>query len=90
MLDLETGEVVWSAGVDGDNLKLAKMKRSIPSQIRVIDLNGDGLADRMYAADLGGQIWRFDIINGENPDKLVHGGVIASLGADALNYPGAG
>ena len=41
----------------------------------------------MYASDMGGQIWRFDITNGKAPnglltDALVTGGVIAQLGAE--------
>jgi len=90
MLDLETGDQIWRAGQDGfADLSLTRMTRSIPSQIRVIDLNGDGYADRMYAADLGGQLWRFDISNGLTPDKLVAGGVIAQLGAEGMASPGA-
>ena len=88
ILDLETGNEIWRAGADVNaDLQLPMMTRSIPSQIRVIDMNGDGYADRLYAADLGGQIWRFDITNGETPSNLVAGGVIASLGADALQAP---
>ncbi|MBT8067508.1 MAG: PQQ-binding-like beta-propeller repeat protein [Gammaproteobacteria bacterium] len=87
MIDLETGDRIWHAATDNSDLNLAKMTRSIPSRIRVIDLNGDGLADRMYAADLGGQIWRFDITNGAAPGDLVAGGVIARLGAEGLSTP---
>ena len=90
MLDLETGESIWRAGRDnGAELQRNEMTRSIPSQIRVIDMNGDGYADRMYAADMGGQIWRFDITNGEIPSKLVAGGVIAQFGAEGTASPGA-
>ena len=90
MLDLETGEPLWRAGRDDlASLVLDKMTRSIPNRIRVIDFNGDGLADRMYASDLGGQLWRFDITNGKTPDKLVAGGVIARLGAEGLASPSA-
>lgn len=90
MLDLETGNMLWRAGRDGfANLSLPAMTRAIPSRIRVIDLNGDGLADRMYAADLGAQIWRFDITNGKKPNSLVAGGVIARLGAEGMTTPGA-
>ena len=64
----------------GANLNLPKMTHSIPSAVRPLDLTGDGLADRMYAADLGGRIWRFDITNGQTADNLVTGGVFASLG----------
>ena len=60
--------------------------------VRMVDLNGDGLSDRMYTSDLGGQIWRFDIFggnapNGIGPDALVTGGVIAQLGAEGLVTP---
>ena len=90
MLDLDTGAMVWRAGRDsGAHLSLTNMTRAIPSRIRVIDLDGDSLADRMYAVDLGGQVWRFDITNGEKTDKLVAGGVIAQLGAEGLSNPGA-
>ena len=91
MLDLETGDVVWRAGRDSfADLVSPMMTRAIPSAIRVIDMNGDGYADRMYASDLGGQIWRFDITNGETPQGLVAGGVIAQLGAEGLKNPTPG
>ena len=63
------------------------MTRAIPNEVRVIDLNGNGYADRMYASDLGGQIWRFDITNGATPANLVAGGVIARVGAEGLGSP---
>ncbi len=80
MLDALSGALLWSAGPSGANLNLPKMTHSIPSAVRPLDLTGDGLADRMYAADLGGRIWRFDITNGQTADNLVTGGVFASLG----------
>jgi type IV pilus assembly protein PilY1 len=83
MLDLASGAELWRAGNDaGANLQIAKMTRSIPAQVRVIDMSGDGFADRMYAADLGGQLLRFDIKNGQTPASLATGGVIAQLGAE--------
>lgn len=89
-LDLESGAELWHAGRDAAaDLQLASMTRAIPNEVRVIDLSGDGYADRMYATDLGGQILRFDIYNGEDPTNLVTGGVIAQLGAEGLNSPTA-
>jgi len=89
MLNLVTGDEIWRAGRDvGADLQLPMMTRAIPSRIRVIDLNGDQYADRMYAADLGGQVWRFDISNGKAPYELVAGGVIARLGAEGIGSPG--
>jgi type IV pilus assembly protein PilY1 len=92
MLDLETGEEIWRAGRDtsnGTDLVLPKMTRSIATQIRVIDLDGDRFADRMYATDVGGQLWRFDIFGGQPPASLVTGGVIARLGAEGIDSPTA-
>jgi type IV pilus assembly protein PilY1 len=59
------------------------MEHSIPAPVRPLDLNGDGLADRMYVGDMGGRLWRFDIVNGQPRDSLVEGGVLASLGGAA-------
>ena len=88
ILDLVSGVELWRAGSDaGADLSLASMTRSIPTQVRVVDMSGDGLADRMYAADMGGQLLRFDISNGETPANLVAGGVIAQLGAEGLGAP---
>ncbi len=88
MLDLETGDAIWRAGRDAfADFVTPQMTRAIPSMVRVIDMNGDGYANRMYAADLGGQIWRFDITNGNTPNSLVAGGVIARLGAEGIASP---
>ena len=94
ILDLVSGAELWRAGADANaDLRLdttgREMHRAIPNEVRVIDLNGDRLADRMYATDLGGQIWRFDITNGNDPANLVAGGVIARLGAEGLASPTA-
>ncbi len=88
ILDLETGAEIWRAGRDaGSDLVLSDMTRAVPSQIRVIDLDGDGFADRMYSVDVGGQLWRFDIFNGQPATSLVTGGVIAELGAEGIASP---
>jgi type IV pilus assembly protein PilY1 len=55
--------------------------------VRVLDMNGDGLADRMYVGDMGGRIWRFDIANGQPVGSLVTGGILATLGAADLSSP---
>ncbi len=86
MLDLRTGAEIWRAGRDSSaDLQSASMTRAFPTQIRVIDINGDGFADRMYAADVGGQIWRFDIFSGQPATSLVTGGVIARLGFEGAS-----
>ncbi|HJP39336.1 MAG TPA: PilC/PilY family type IV pilus protein [Gammaproteobacteria bacterium] len=100
MLDLDTGGVIWSAGDNNlHNLVLntasnadanATMKHSIAASIKAIDMTGNGFIDRLYAADMGGRIWRFDIFNGATTaDELVGGGLLATLGAADLATPDA-
>jgi type IV pilus assembly protein PilY1 len=67
------------------------MDHAIPSDVTVLDLDGDGYADRMYVGDMAGQLWRFDIYEGNTASTLVTGGVIASLGThdDSTHTPAA-
>jgi type IV pilus assembly protein PilY1 len=83
VVDALSGNLLWYAGPASDtnaDLGHASMTHGIPGDVRVFDLTGDGFADRMYAADMGGRVWRFDIHNGQDRDNLVTGGVLASLG----------
>ena len=78
--DADTGELLWSAG-NGGTLPVADMDYSIPARIKPLDMSGDGFIDRLYAADMGGQIFRFDIDN-DNGSALassINGGRIADL-----------
>ncbi len=84
MVDAASGNLLWWAGppaAGGADLELDRMTHSIPSRIVTMDIDGDQFADRMYAADMGGRVWRFDIFNGADPRDLVTGGVFARLGA---------
>ncbi|MCF6210843.1 MAG: hypothetical protein L3K24_09290 [Gammaproteobacteria bacterium] len=57
-----TGAKIWSAGLTdvGHDLALG-LTNSIPSDVRIIDLDGNGLVDRLYVGDTGGRVWRIDI-----------------------------
>ena len=91
MLDLQSGAELWRTSRDlSADLVAPNMRRAFPSQVRVIDLDGDRLADRMYAADVGGQLWRFDIFGGQQATSLVTGGVVAQLGAEGIASPTPG
>jgi len=89
MLDAVSGAVLWRAGFTGSgaDLELARMDHAIPSDVAVLDTNGDGFADRLYVGDLAGQLWRFDITNGNSRSNLIAGGVIASLGTHDDSVP---
>ena len=91
IVDSETGALLWqgtkNGGTKSFNSTGKAMDYSIPSEIKVVDFDGDGFADRMYAADMGGQVWRFDVTNGQSAANLITGGVIAQLGAASLPSP---
>ena len=81
MLDAATGRPLWSSGSDSSSdLRLSHMTHGIAARVATLDIDGDGFADRLYTADVGGRIWRFDVWNGHSRDRLVTGGVFASLG----------
>ena len=71
IIDANTGELLWSASNAGADLTVTEMNYSIPARISVIDRDNDGLADHMYVADMGGQIFRFDIYNGKSTSNLL-------------------
>lgn len=93
IVDSASGELLWHGGKAGAHARFAAAGRamdySIPAPVRVVDLDGDSRADRMYAADMGGQVWRFDIHNGAPAEALVSGGVIARLGGAPAATPAA-
>jgi len=93
MVDAVKGTILWrQTKVASGTSAFTKMTHAIPSAVTVIDTEGDGWTDRMYVGDMAGQIWRFDITNGNSAtgtgtNALVAGGVIASLGAKAEATP---
>ncbi len=86
IVSAEDGSLLWYGG--GPNAAgepdtvFQGMNYSIPSDIRVVDIDGDGLADQLYVGDMGGQLWRFDIHHGNTAAALVSGGIIADLASD--------
>ncbi|MDT4812564.1 hypothetical protein FQZ97_455280 [compost metagenome] len=105
IVNARTGALIWSAsneantGVAGaGSLTLTNMRYSIPSGVRVIDmqesngalvLDAEQLADQFFVGDMGGQVWRFYINNGNAASSLVStggssGGVFASV-SDSTN-----
>lgn len=61
IVDPFTGARLWWASDTGATLNLPKMKYSIPSDLALLDSDRDGNIDRLYAGDMGGQIWRIDL-----------------------------
>ncbi len=78
IIDAETGDLIQSiTGATG-------MEFGIPSDIRVLDMNKDGLMDRLYYVDTGGNIWRTDLFTDSSDPWLLNPTTrkFASLGED--------
>ncbi len=61
--DTTDGSVIMdiSGAGSGAEIIVSDMQYSIPSRVRLMDSNGDGLTDRLYVGDTGGQVWRVDL-----------------------------
>lgn len=82
IVNARTGALIWSASnTAGHTQSLSSMQYSIPSPVRVIDLQKNAnntlvldeeqLADQFFVGDMGGQVWRFYINNGSSGAGLV-------------------
>lgn len=89
MLDALDGSLIWQAGPAANcasasscvATKVAGMTYAIPSDVSVLDRDRDGYVDRLYAPDLGGNVWRVDLepIAGDAPANW-QVSLLASLG----------
>lgn len=64
IVDALTGAKVWSVtpAVNSTNNKQeTRFVHAMPAPPAVIDSNGDGITDRIYIPDLGGNVWRIDM-----------------------------
>lgn len=86
IVDALTGDRLWWAGPGGSgaDLELSAMKYSMPASPKILDINNDGLADQVYIGDMGGQVWRFDMNNGNAVATLGTGGSIAEFAGSTI------
>ncbi len=64
ILDAITGDLVWSfqpSCIAATCQAVSEMKYSIPADITLMDRDRDGKIDRLYATDVGGNVWRVDL-----------------------------
>ena len=90
IVDAETGSLVWSftpAPTAGLNTNFPGIVDGIPSPIRTMDSDFDGYVDRLYAVDVGGNIWRVDM-PGNDPNDTTNRWTVfklAELGGTGAN-----
>jgi type IV pilus assembly protein PilY1 len=88
IVDPKTGQRIWWTSSDATaSLPLSGMLYSIPSELTLLDSNGDKYTDRIYVGDTGGQIWRIDL--GTQLSTTSNGGsngyLFADVGCDSTS-----
>jgi type IV pilus assembly protein PilY1 len=83
VVDVMTGSQIWKYS----NSNNPSMKYCIPSDIAPIDVNGDGLIERLYVGDVGGQIWRFDLGDMSGTGTSSWTGRVISTASGKIFYP---
>ncbi len=65
-VDAHTGELIWSIGTGNATYTVNDMQNAVAANLAVLDLDSNGIVDRIYAADVGGRIFRVDLPDSEN------------------------
>ncbi|MEK8016826.1 MAG: PilC/PilY family type IV pilus protein [Candidatus Parabeggiatoa sp.] len=66
MVHAETGQLLWwASSADEADLVLEKMTYSIPSAVTMLDSDSDDNTDLIYVGDIGGQVWRIELLGKE-------------------------
>ena len=90
VVDALDGHVIWQAGPNPTgathNVTIPDMAYAIPSDVRVVDLNGDGFADSAFVGDTGGNVWRIDLAD-TNPANWEVRKLATLAPSDPLDIP---
>ena len=85
VIDADTSLPLWSASSRPPSAQqFDAMHAQFAGSLLPIDLDGDGIHDRIYAGDLAGRLWRFDLHHGNPAELWATGGVFADLSSGAL------
>ncbi len=74
IVNANTGALIWSASpatTSVTNKQVTGLEHGIAAQVAILDSNGDGLTDRIYAPDTGGNLWRVDLPSATKSTWLV-------------------
>ncbi|MCG8104153.1 MAG: PilC/PilY family type IV pilus protein [Candidatus Thiodiazotropha endolucinida] len=79
IVDAANGSLLASIAGDEATHTVAGMDYAIPGNLATVDINGNGLVDRIYATDVGGRIIRMDFADDEDSGNSITGGIVADI-----------
>ncbi|MES9989953.1 MAG: hypothetical protein ABW077_18800 [Candidatus Thiodiazotropha endolucinida] len=79
IVDAANGSLFASIASNEATHIVAGMDYAIPGNLATVDINGNGLVDRIYAADVGGRIIRVDFADDEDSGNSITGGIVADI-----------
>nr|PZN63949.1 MAG: hypothetical protein DIU62_10475 [Pseudomonadota bacterium] len=79
VVEAGTGRLLWSAGTDSVVQRFDGLDAPFTGSLAAIDLDADGLHDRIYAGDMAARLWRFDVQHGAPAGEWLTGGVFADF-----------
>lgn len=80
IITAEGSRRLWSASASlPASQRFPDMRAAFGGSLIAIDLDDDGLHDRIYAGDLAGRAWRFDLHQGAAAAEWATGGVFADF-----------
>lgn len=77
--DAATGALLWSAATSDALQAFEGLDAGFAGSLAALDLDGDGRHDRLYAGDLSGRVWRFDMQHGAPAAAWLTGGLFADF-----------
>ncbi|HKK23664.1 MAG TPA: PilC/PilY family type IV pilus protein, partial [Pseudohaliea sp.] len=72
VVDAVSGALVWSVTPNSSsatNMQETSLLHSVAADVTPVDGNGDGITDRVYFGDTGGNVWRVDMPGNTLPDS---------------------
>lgn len=75
-----SGALLWSAAAHSAAIQpFAGLDTPVTGSLAVVDLDADGVHDRIYVGDMAGRLWRFDLRHGAAAQQWAAGGIFADF-----------
>ncbi|MEW8625520.1 MAG: VWA domain-containing protein [Candidatus Thiodiazotropha sp.] len=86
IINAADGTLLTTISDSGPTVSISDMRNGIAGDILPIDINSNGIIDRLYAADVGGRIIRVDIPDRDFSSSAISGGVIADINSGSSQF----